>query len=75
MPRPAPRNLIVMLFVFGFLIFLVQYGLVRIAFDKLGLSAHSAYLLLVSSLVGSMVNLPLFRIRVEPRPPRRTVTG
>jgi uncharacterized membrane protein len=69
MPRPAPRNLIAMLFVFGFLIFLVQYGLVRIAFEKLGLSAHSAYLLLVSSLIGSMVNLPLFRLRVDPQPP------
>jgi uncharacterized membrane protein len=69
MPRPAPRNLITLLFVFGFLIFLVQYGLVRIAFEKLGLSAHSAYLLLVSSLIGSMVNLPLFRLRVDPQPP------
>lgn len=69
MPRPAPRNLITLLFVFGFLIFLVQYGLVRIAFDKLGLSAFSAYLLLVSSLIGSMINLPLFRIRVDPQPP------
>lgn len=69
MPRPAPRNLITLLFVFGFLIFLVQYGLVRIAFEKLGLSAYSAYLLLVSSLIGSMINLPLFRIRVDPQPP------
>ncbi len=69
MPRPAPRNLITMLFVFGFLIFLVQYGLVRIAFEKLGLSAYSAYLLLVSSLIGSMVNLPLFRMRVDLQPP------
>jgi uncharacterized membrane protein len=69
MPRPAPRNLITMLFVFGFLIFLVQYGLVRIAFEKLGLSAYSAYLLLISSLFGSMINLPLFRLRVEPQPP------
>ncbi len=69
MPKPAPRNLITLLFVFGFLIFLVQYGLVRIAFDKLGLSAFSAYLLLISSLFGSMINLPLFRMRVDPQPP------
>ncbi len=69
MPRPAPRNLITLLFLFGLVVFLVQYGLVRIAFDKLGLSAHSAYLLLVSSLVGSMLNLPLFRMRLDPQPP------
>ncbi len=69
MPRPAPRNLITLLFVFGFLIFLVQYGLVRIAFEKLGLSAYSAYLLLISSLFGSIINLPLFRLRVDPHPP------
>jgi len=69
MPRPAPRNLLALLSLFIFVIVLIQYGLVRIAFEKLELSASSAYLLLVSSLMGSMINLPLFRMRADPQPP------
>jgi len=69
MPTPAPRNLLALLSIFVFVIVIIQYGMVRIAFEKLELSASSAYLLLVSSLMGSMINLPLFRMRAEPRPP------
>ena len=45
-----------MLFVF------VQIGVVTIAFDKLGLSQGSAMLLLITSLAGSGINLPLFTV-------------
>lgn len=69
MPAPSPRNLLLLLFAFGFLFAVIQLGLVRIAFAKLGLDASSAYLLLISSLVGSMINLPLFHIRSDPQPP------
>lgn len=69
MPAPSPRNLFLLLFAFGFLIAVIQFGLVQIAFAKLGLSASSAYLLLFSSLVGSIINLPLFRIRADLQPP------
>jgi len=64
-----PRKLLLMLFLFGFLIAMIQLGLLRIAFDKLGLSPSSAYLLLVSSLLGSVINLPLFHLRTDPQPP------
>jgi uncharacterized membrane protein len=47
----------------------VQIGLVSIAFEKLGLSQHSAYLLLITTLAGSMINLPLFTIAAEAPPP------
>lgn len=43
----------------------VQFGLITIAFDKLGLSQDAAFLLLVSSLAGSMLNLPLFSLRAK----------
>ncbi|MCW8958453.1 MAG: DUF1614 domain-containing protein [Gammaproteobacteria bacterium] len=69
MPSPSPRNLLLLLFVFGFFMAVIQLGLLRIAFDKLGLSASSAYLLLISSLMGSLINLPLFTLRTEGPPP------
>lgn len=70
MPAPLnPRNLLLMLFVFGFLIAAIQLGLLTIAFGKLGLSPSSAYLLMVCSLLGSVINLPLFRLRTDLQPP------
>ncbi len=50
-------------------VFMVQIGLLSVAFDKLGLSADAGFLLLLSSLVGSVVNLPLFYIRSDPPSP------
>jgi len=44
------------------LLILIQVGVISIAMDKLGLSQHSILLLLFSSLLGSMINLPLFSI-------------
>jgi uncharacterized membrane protein len=69
MPAPSPRNLLLLLFIFGLLMAIIQLGLLTIAFDKLGLSPSSAYMLLVCSLLGSVVNLPLFRIRTDQPPP------
>lgn len=50
------------------LIAVVQIGLVSIGFEKLGLSQQSAMLLLFSSLLGSIINLPLFSMKVEAPP-------
>jgi len=70
MPAPFnPRKLLLLLFVFGVLIATIQLGLLSIAFSKLGLSPGSAYILLVSSLLGSAINLPLFRLRTDLQPP------
>ncbi len=44
---------------------LLQIGIFTLAFDKLGLSADSAMLLLFASLLGSTINLPLFRIKAS----------
>ena len=57
--------LFIFIFIIAFLMAFVQVGILTIAFDKLGLSSHSAFLLLFSSLFGSAVNLPLFTIKAE----------
>jgi uncharacterized membrane protein len=42
---------------------IVQFGLVTIAFDRLGLSVASAYLLLWATFLGSFLNIRLFTIK------------
>ncbi|HEY0666183.1 MAG TPA: DUF1614 domain-containing protein [Gallionella sp.] len=64
---PLPRLLIFMLIVI-FLVSLVQIGLIGTAFDKLGLSAESGYLLLLCTLAGSLINLPLFSLSAVSAP-------
>ena len=54
--------LLIFLFLVGFLLAFVQIGILTVAFDKLGLSPHSAILLLLLSLFGSAINLPLFSV-------------
>ncbi len=65
----TPLNIVIFIFALAFLVAFVQVGLLTIAFEKLGLSQESAFLLLFSSLLGSTVNLPLFRMRSDPPRP------
>ena len=58
----SPRKLIVPVILVVVLAILVQFQILTIAFEKLGLSAQSAYLLLIVTLAGSMFNIPLFTI-------------
>jgi uncharacterized membrane protein len=67
----SPFYLAVLLAALGLLAAFVQFGALTLAFDKLGLSAESALLLLVTSLIGSLINLPLFSVKAEG--PRRQV--
>lgn len=60
--RFSLTQLTLFLFALGFLLAFVQIGLLSIAFGKLGISAETALLILFSSLVGSIINLPLFTI-------------
>ncbi len=64
----SPLHLLAFLLLLALLLVLVQVGLVAVAFEKLGLSAGQGLLLLAASLVGSTVNLPLFKIRSEAPP-------
>jgi hypothetical protein len=61
----SPLRMLLFFLALTFLVVIVQFGLVTIAFDKLGLSADSAYLLLMSTLVGSLLNLPLFSLKSD----------
>ncbi|BBL70106.1 DUF1614 domain-containing protein [Methylogaea oryzae] len=57
------------LFLLGFLILglivSLQFGLMTLSFEKLGLSSDSATLLLFTSLLGSLLNLPLMSMESE----------
>lgn len=64
MPSLTPRLLLFIL-ALAFLIGFVQIGILRIAFDKLGLTPESAYLLLLCTLGGSLVNLPLCSLKAD----------
>lgn len=57
-----PLQIIAGIFLFATLFVFIQIGVLTVAFDKLGLSQGSAMLLLISSLLGSSVNLPLFKL-------------
>ncbi len=58
----SPKHLLLPIIAIVILAILVQFQVLTIAFGKLGLSAQSAYLLLLMTLAGSVLNLPLFTI-------------
>jgi uncharacterized membrane protein len=67
-----PPFLFFFLFVFLFLLFivfgLVQYGIFSWAFVRLGIPPEHLFSLLFLCIVGSMINIPIRRIRVESEP-------
>lgn len=69
MPIPPPLlRLLIFILALAFLISFVQIGLISVAFEKLGLSSDSAYLLLLCTLAGSIINLPLFTLNADAAP-------
>lgn len=66
----TPLHFILFLLALAFLLGLIQVGLLSIAFEKLGLSQGVAFTLLFASLLGSLINLPLFQMHSRaPGPP------
>ena len=65
----SPFYLALLLAALGLLVAFVQIGALTLAFEKLGLSPDSAILLLSSSLIGSLINLPMFTVKSEGPPP------
>jgi uncharacterized membrane protein len=61
----TPLRFLLLLAALIFLVAFVQLGVLTVTFEKLGLSQDSAYLLLITTLAGSMINLPLFSIKAE----------
>lgn len=61
----SPLVLLALIFLLSLLLVFVQLGLISITLAKLGLSPNSAMTLLLVSVIGSLVNLPLFKIKAE----------
>lgn len=57
-----------LIFLFGlvFLFFMVQVGLISLAFQKLGIPPQQLFSLLFLSLIGSFINIPIARLEGEP---------
>ena len=51
------------------LLFFIQFGIISVAFDKLGLTEKSALLLALTSFLGSALNLPLVQLNGDPTAP------
>ena len=56
---------VLLLFVFAMAASFLYLGVFTLAIEKLGLSTHSAMLLYATMLLGSGINLPLFRIDAQ----------
>jgi uncharacterized membrane protein len=56
--------------VFLFLVFLIEVGVLRYAYMSLGVGSRTAFLLLLGSLIGSYVNIPIAQL-----PPEHMVTA
>jgi uncharacterized membrane protein len=56
----------IFLLVLSFLLGIIQFGLVTLTLGKLGLTTGQAFLWLFGSLIGSAINIPIFRIRADP---------
>jgi uncharacterized membrane protein len=67
----SPLHFFLLVVALGILVLLVQFQVLTIAFEKLGLSEHSAYLLLMTTLAGSFLNLPLFTVDMQATPDPR----
>lgn len=63
-----PGRIALLIAAFVVLVAVVQLGVIGIAFERLGLDERSAWLLLMTTLFGSMVNVPLFSVPAEAPP-------
>lgn len=61
--RYSPGHLGALIVLMVMLISFIQLGALTLAFYKLGLTPDSALILLFASLFGSIINLPLFRLK------------
>ena len=61
----SPARLLAIILLIALLLALIQMGLISLVFAKLGLSSEQGMLLLLFSLMGSILNLPLTTIKAE----------
>jgi len=60
----AINRLFIWAVILGILALFIYLGAIRVAFEKLGVSGPMVLLLVFGSIVGSMINLPLFKIQI-----------
>lgn len=60
-----PVVFIVFATLLAMLLLVIQFGVVTLSFSRLGVSGSGAAAILVLSLLGSLVNVPLFTLRAE----------
>lgn len=65
----TPLFMLALLGLLSFLLVLIQIDVLGFAFAKLGLSPQAGMLALFGSLLGSVVNIPLFTVPADPNPP------
>lgn len=61
----SASQFLLLLFILILVVIIIQVGAFTMALDKLGLSTHSAMLLLACTLMGSAINLPLFSMQAD----------
>lgn len=61
----SPGYFLLIIILMSFLLGIMQLGMITVAFGKLGMSPETGLLLLMSSLIGSLFNLPLFKLTAE----------
>jgi uncharacterized membrane protein len=64
----SPGHYLLLFFILLLLVLFIHIQIFSLVLDKLGLSPESAALLLITTLLGSAVNLPLVKVRAEPPP-------
>ncbi len=62
------RHFLLFFFLLVFLLTFIQLQLITLSFERLGLSPQATLMMLLGSLLGSWINLPLFRIRSQAPP-------
>lgn len=58
-------SLVIFILLALFFVAMVQVHLFEIAFEKLGLTPEASFLLLIATLVGSGINIPLYSLRTK----------
>ena len=58
----APLFLLALFVLLGFLIVFIQIGILQYAYEKIGVKRHYVFTILILSLLGSYINLPLVQL-------------
>jgi uncharacterized membrane protein len=70
--HPPPLSVLLLIFLFGLLIFLVEIRVLTYAYRKVGVNPRYAFAVMLLSLIGSGVDIPLPLFVIDPGSPVRT---